>query len=183
MPIYLIRHGQSEFNAAHAPGLPDPMIRDAPLSAKGVAQAKAARQQAAQLGIRMVIASPLTRALQTAQYIFGGTHQINVMTGPHEQLCHSCDVGRSPAELGSEFPELSFDGIPDVWWHNGTPNDLGYSVEPQQVFSRRIGEFAARLATMSERPIAIVGHGNTFKELIGYQMENCEICRYDPMRS
>ena len=32
MTVYLIRHGQSEFNAAHSEGEPDPMIFDAPLT-------------------------------------------------------------------------------------------------------------------------------------------------------
>jgi broad specificity phosphatase PhoE len=178
MPIYLIRHGQSEFNAAHGPGLPDPMIRDAPLTAKGVEQARAARREVARLGIRLVIASPLTRALQTAQHIFGGTHEINVMVEPRERLEHSCDVGSPPDALRAAFPDLDFDHIPEVWWHTGTPNELGYTPEPTQEFSHRIGQFAAQLATMSPRPIAVVGHGNTFRQLVGYQMENCEICRY-----
>jgi len=180
MPIYLIRHGQSEFNAAFKAGELDPMIIDAPLTDKGVVQAEVARGQVAELGIKLVIASPFTRALQTAQHIFGTSQRINVMTGPHEQLSHSCDVGRSPAELCAQFPDLSFDGIGDVWWHTGVANELGYTVEPDDVFARRIAAFAATLADMSPRPIAIVGHGNTFKEMTGHQMDNCEVRRYEP---
>jgi hypothetical protein len=32
MPLSLIRHGQSEFSAAHTDGSPDPMIFDAPIA-------------------------------------------------------------------------------------------------------------------------------------------------------
>jgi broad specificity phosphatase PhoE len=39
MEIYLIRHGQSEFNAANSEGELDPMIFDSRLTEKGVAQA------------------------------------------------------------------------------------------------------------------------------------------------
>ena len=39
MTVYLIRHGQSEFNAVHTEGDPDPMIFDAPLTKKGRIQA------------------------------------------------------------------------------------------------------------------------------------------------
>jgi broad specificity phosphatase PhoE len=51
MPIYLIRHGQSEFNLAHTQGCPDPMIWDAPLTALGCEQASQAREEIASLGI------------------------------------------------------------------------------------------------------------------------------------
>jgi broad specificity phosphatase PhoE len=180
MPIYLIRHGQSEFNAAHAPGLPDPMIFDAPLTAKGVQQARAARAEVARLGIRQVIASPLTRAVQTALHIFGDSVPITVMTGPHERLEHSCDVGRPPAALARDFPQLAFDHIPENWWHQGPPNDLGYCVEDWDVFGVRIRAFVAMLENMSDRPLAIVGHGNTFLEMTGHNMANCEIRAFSP---
>ena len=40
MTVYLIRHGQSEFNAAHSKGEPDLMIFDVPLTKKGRIQAE-----------------------------------------------------------------------------------------------------------------------------------------------
>ncbi len=178
MPIYLIRHGQSEFNAAHTEGAPDPMIFDARLTAKGVDQARGARVRARALGVQLVIVSPLTRALQTAQHIFGDTAPIKVMADPREKLLHSCDVGRPPSALQADFPALSFEGLDDTWWHHGVPNELGYTVEPQDLFADRMRAFASTLTAMSPRPIAVVGHGNAFRELIGYQMENCEICPY-----
>ena len=51
MTIYLIHHWQSEFNAAHKDGDPDPMIFDAPLTPKGLLQAQQARVTASELGI------------------------------------------------------------------------------------------------------------------------------------
>ena len=51
MTIYLIHHWQSEFNAAHKDGDPDPMIFDAPLTPKGLLQAQQARVAASELGI------------------------------------------------------------------------------------------------------------------------------------
>jgi len=64
MPIYFIRHGQSEFNATFD-GTGDPMIFDAPLTEMGKQQAIAARNKIAELGISHVITSPLTRAIQS----------------------------------------------------------------------------------------------------------------------
>ncbi len=44
MPVYFIRHGQSEFNAAFTGGGIDPMIFDAPLTDMGLRQAEAAKK-------------------------------------------------------------------------------------------------------------------------------------------
>jgi broad specificity phosphatase PhoE len=180
MPVYLIRHGQSEFNAAHTPGEADPMILDAPLTAKGVAQAKAARADISGLGIRLVIASPLTRAIQTALHIFQGQAPIKIMAGHRELLSHSCDVGRAPSALKKQFPDLSFDHLPDIWWHQGPANADGVPVEPQGVFRDRVDEFAKELHRITQRPVAIVGHGDTFRQLSGHALQNCEIRRFWP---
>jgi len=81
MPVYLIRHGQSEFNAAHNAGDKDPMIFDAPLTDKGRRQAEEAKALVANLGIRQVITSPLTRAIQTALCIYQTGHNVSFDTG------------------------------------------------------------------------------------------------------
>lgn len=178
MPIYLIRHGQSEFNAAHTDGGPDPMIFDAPLTALGRAQATAARQEALALGIQHVICTPLTRAIQTAKIIFDGIAPITISTGPVEHLAHSCDMGSSPAALRTAFPELDFDHLPDAWWHQGPLNPNGVPEEPEDIFHARIAQFRDSLHKIHPRPLAIVGHCNTFRSLAGFDMKNCEIRRY-----
>ena len=179
MPVYLIRHGQSEFNAAYneTDGI-DPMIFDARLTDTGVAQAKAIRTAILDLGIKQVITSPLTRAIQTALHIFDGLAPITVRAGHHEYLAHSCDVGRPPAQLQTDFPKLSFDHLPDIWWHQGSLNAVGVPVEPHEVFLKRVAKFIDDLAQIKDRPVAIIGHGDMFHELSGYQMANCEVYQY-----
>jgi broad specificity phosphatase PhoE len=178
MPVYLIRHGQSEFNAVHNVGDPDPMTFDAPLTQTGFRQAEAARAAASGLGIRLVIASPLTRAIQTALCIFDGIAPIRILAGPRERLNHSCDVGRTPAELRRQFPSLSFDHLTENWWHQGPLNEVGIPVEPAGVFRQRVAAFAQELRLIPQRPVAVVGHADMFRELAGFTMENCEIRRY-----
>jgi broad specificity phosphatase PhoE len=178
MPIYLIRHGQSEFNAAHSDGAPDPMLFDAPLTALGRAQASEAREQAKTLGIQHVICTPLTRAIQTAKIIFDGIAPITVSTGPVEHLSHSCDMGSSPTALRTAFPELDFDHLPEVWWHQGPLNPNGVPEEPEDIFHARIARFRDSLANHQPRPLAIVGHHNTFLSLAGFKMKNCEIRKF-----
>ena len=180
MPVYFIRHGQSEFNAAYDGGDKDPMIFDAPLTDKGIRQAEEAKVLVADLGIKQVITSPLTRAIQTSLCIFGNSMPITVTAGHRELLIHSCDVGRSPGDLRRDFPNLCFDHLPDRWWHQGPENEDGIAVEPHEVFLQRIAEFEVDLARIEERPLAIVGHGNAFNAMIGRMLDNCEIHRFQP---
>jgi len=180
MPVFLIRHGQSEFNAAYNGGDTDPMIFDAPLTDKGRRQAEEAKALVADLGIKQVITSPLTRAIQTALCLFDGIAPITVAAGHRELLIHSCDVGRPPADLQQDFPTLSFTHLADCWWYQGAQNDDGIAVEPEDVFLQRMAKFAQDLAQIKERPLAIVGHGNAFHALIGRILDNCEIHRYQP---
>jgi broad specificity phosphatase PhoE len=180
MPVYFIRHGQSEFNAAHITGDSDPMIFDAPLTEKGRMQAAEAKALVADLGIKQVITSPLTRAIQTALCIFDNIAPISVADGHRELLLHSCDVGRPPEDLQRDFPTLSFSHLPDRWWYHEPENETSIAVEPEAVFLRRIAEFERDLEQIRNRPLAIVGHGNAFNAMIGRMMDNCEVHLYQP---
>lgn len=179
MPIYLIRHGQSQFNAAFKRGDPDPMIFDARLTAKGIEQAKSIRKEVAELNIQQVIVSPLTRALQTAMFIFGGSHPLTITADHREQLSHSCDKGRPASQLQTEFPHLRFGHLDDIWWHQDPKNPNDITIEPDTVFQNRLTHFTANLYQYENRPIAIVGHGNAFREMSGVQMENCQILKLE----
>ena len=55
MTIYLIRHAQSEFNAAYSDGQPDPMIFDAALSKLGREQAIETRSKIGELNVEGII--------------------------------------------------------------------------------------------------------------------------------
>jgi broad specificity phosphatase PhoE len=67
--MHFVRHGQSYFNLGMERVGRDPNIADAALTSLGLAQAEIAAQQLMGRGIRRVIASPYTRALQTALVI------------------------------------------------------------------------------------------------------------------
>jgi broad specificity phosphatase PhoE len=175
--IFLIRHGQSTFNAAYEQTGVDPMLFDAPLSPLGVAQLEGARRQLAALPTPdIILSSPLTRALQTALGLFGrdGT-KIEVSNLHHERLECSCDVGRSPTVLASEFPELRFDHLTDPWWHDGEPDERGIAIEPPSVFTERVDRFASWARSQHGKTVMVVGHAGFFQQLTGYRFANCEI--------
>lgn len=181
--ILLIRHGESTFNAAYAGDGVDPMLFDAPLTARGREQVEAARLALRERPVDIVLASPLTRAVQTALGIFGEHPSKPAIVIDHahrERLESSCDRGRSPHELKADFPHMSFDHLPETWWHDdGVRDERGIVVEPLDVMLARLQDFVLALRDRRERAIAVVGHGTFFHHLTGRWMSNCEIVEWD----
>ena len=175
MSIFLIRHAQSQFNAVYDPELPDPMIFDAPLTELGEQQAIAARQQINDLPVERIIVSPLTRTLQTASLMFADRLPQHVDPQVREQLCNSCDVGRPPPDLASDYPHLYFGHLETHWWHDGERDHRGFAVEPVEVLQERANAFASMLKSHRSHSIAVVTHGNFIRALTGVQPNNCEI--------
>lgn len=100
---------------------------DTRLTAEGEAQATLARVDAKALTPHpeVLIASPLSRALHTAELAFGDASCPTIV----EPLCGeriwlSSDVGRQPAELQQDFPTVDLDNLKEVWWHNNGSGDL-----------------------------------------------------------
>jgi broad specificity phosphatase PhoE len=179
--VHFIRHGQSTFNAAWAETGRDPGHIDAPLSPLGHDQVAQARDALAPVRVDLVITSPLTRALQTTVGIFGGRGVDVMVTCRHrERLESSCDLGRSPKELATDFPHLAFDHLADPWWHDGLPGEAGVPHEPEDVFEARVAAFAAWLDARPEASIAVVGHHVFFRSLTGRPLANCEVLTLAP---
>jgi broad specificity phosphatase PhoE len=177
--VYLIRHGQSTFNLLFEASGVDPLHFDARLSELGIRQAAKARQTAASLSVDLVVASPLTRALETALGLFIDTPVPIIVSSIHrERLGNSCDVGRPPSVLLQEFPTLKFDHLENTWWYNGNKDDRGVPVEPDHLFMRRVKEFSHWVKYLPEQSVAIVGHGTFFHRLTGRHLDNCEIMQW-----
>lgn len=180
--LILIRHGQSTFNSAFESTGVDPLYFDAPLSALGFEQIRSARVQLASLPKPdVVLSSPLTRAVQTAWGLFGDTGiQISISALHRERLENSCDVGRSPNTLATEFPNLRFDHLEDPWWYDGIKDERGVSVEPLNVFHDRVSEFSAWARSLQGNTVAVVGHCTFFGALTSHQFSNCEVRVWKP---
>ena len=67
--MILLRHGQSEFNVAFNATRVDPGIPDPRLTEEGRRQARAAAVALAAHPVERLIASPYTRALETAEIV------------------------------------------------------------------------------------------------------------------
>ncbi len=115
--MILLRHGQSEFNLHFSVTRRDPGIIDPRLTELGHAQAAEAARRLADEGITRIIASPYTRALQTALPI-ARELGVKVLINPivRERYAFACDVGTPRTELERAWPDHDFSTIDEVWW-------------------------------------------------------------------
>lgn len=180
--VLCIRHGESTFNRAYRETGCDPLHIDAPLTDEGLRQAREAAVRLADVAIDLVVTTPLTRALQTTAVIFAehpSRPPVLVEALHREHGGSSCDVGRSPALLASEFPSFGFDHLAEVWWHHDeTPDDRGVCVEPLDGLRSRVAHFRTWLLDRPEKAIAVVGHHTFFLHLTGKPLINCEIFEF-----
>ena len=181
--IHLIRHGQSTFNAHYAETGEDPMHFDARLTELGRRQVAAARERMADQTYDVVLVSPLTRAIQTASGIFGDDAPFEITALHREWQISSCDIGRRLAELQADFPHLDFSELDDPWWRHDAPiGALGFPQESEEHLAERVMAFKTMMADRPEPRIAVVGHGDFFRQLIGRHLENCELAEWTPER-
>merc|ERR1712078_797255 len=159
--VLVVRHGESQFNAADAHGTSwsDPNIFDAPLTARGHAQARALREQMLAFRDALWVTSPLSRAMQTCldacpwRTPTGEPELPAVVVRPEiaEHCATSGDVGRPRAALIRDFPLLAdqLRHLPDVWWWSppGRPNDSELkqfsSAESRAQMATRVEAFRA----------------------------------------
>lgn len=141
--VVFVRHGTTEMNeylhtqcSYYSPDFQDPLIFDTRLTKDGARRAREAAGRAARLTPRpeLIVASPLTRALQTAELAFGALLDEGVpclaLPLARERLFLSSDVGRPGAELAAEFPRWreSLLALEDGWWlHDRSTSDGGSS--------------------------------------------------------
>jgi broad specificity phosphatase PhoE len=146
--VHLVRHGQGEHNveaalsgsAAYKKELvtgteahtlrrrnpPCPLCRslqDARLDATGEAQSRAlgTRIRDARMQVDVVLVSPMTRAIQTATYMFPSELGVPIVA---VEMCreahgdHPCDQRRPISVIAKDFPHVNYSLIEtdaDVW--------------------------------------------------------------------
>jgi broad specificity phosphatase PhoE len=115
--MILLRHGQSEFNLHFTATRRDPGIVDPRLTELGHQQAQEAAEAMRHEGITHIIASPYTRALQTAAPIAKALG-LPVLINPivRERYAFSCDVGSLASHLARDWPAHDFAQLDEVWW-------------------------------------------------------------------
>jgi len=197
--LYLIRHGRTEMNDHLAKndwskkGFVDPGLYDTRLTELGIRQATALGPLTARLDPQpqVLIASPLSRALMTAELAFEGyegPREVCVLA--RERIFHASDVGRHPADIAVDFPawgealDTLHSAHGPVWWHTGEwVDDVDHPrvvcVEPVAAFEERMHALKEWIAGRDEEVIAIVAHWGVWFSLTGREFENCELVTFD----
>ena len=152
--LLCVRHGVTEMNvylSSHpygTLGFVDPGLFDTRLTKEGEAQAAgalrttlaAAHQRAP---IELLVSSPLTRALRTAELGVGSLSGVTKTVSPllAERRYLSSDVGRSPRELRAEFPAFFADGegepLAERWWWEGSAAEAAAARSARQSLQQR----------------------------------------------
>ena len=143
--FWFLRHGETDWNAQ---GISQGNV-DIPLNAVGVAQARAAAQKLRNRGIATIIASPLSRARVTAEFV-------------GEAL-------KLPVALDPDLREVSF-GVQEGQGMSGWFADWvsgAFTPEGAETFAalRRRAIAAANRATEQPPAVLVVAHGALFRSL------------------
>ena len=171
--IYLIRHAESEANAAV--DLDNPTYYyDAKITKRGESQALKARNVLEKINFDTSVCSPLTRTLQTFSIIFPDNKPI-IEPLIREHLFHSCDVGRQPNSLKKDFASFDFSNLNNFWWNNNKPiNEKKIVKENFNDIKNRLEKFKLWISKNNSNTIALVSHGTFLSQITGYMLENCE---------
>lgn len=204
--IILIRHGTTEMNehlrnhnSWGSPAFVDANLFDTRLSKQGVRDAEllngkilAKEERIGDLKrVELLVSSPLTRALQTAELSFAGdilpaTTPRLVLPSSRERLYMSSEIGRPKDILIQEFPRWDYSLVPDdIWWYVHPEGEdyvewrpkgvYACPGEPESVFVARMKELRDWLLRREERVICVVCHWGVARALSGLSFENCDI--------
>ena len=169
--MYLVRHGQSDFNLNFSLQRRDPGIVDPGLTALGEQQARQAADDLAKTRIDYIISSPYRRALETASII---AELLAVpVTIDHrvcEQFGFSCDIGTQASVLKTRWPRIDFADLRDIWWPRSPETE--HSVRKRaQIFyfdPRHYGK---------NTTVVVVTHWALIKSLTGTSVGNGSIVK------
>ncbi len=178
--MILLRHGQSQFNLHHHATGVDPGIVDAPLTPLGHEQAEAASRALAGEGVRRILCSPLTRALQTAAPVASRLDlPVLVTSAVRERRGASCDIGTCRTDLARAWPHLDLSHLDEVWWREAEDEE---DHEPDHLFAARTTVFGARMAEDPDwAHTLVVCHWGFIHAVTGCSLSNGEWvrCRMD----
>ena len=167
--LHFIRHGISHHNVLfHNLGkrvFYDKRFYDTYLTSHGIEQAIILKNSWKKLNeIELVICSPLSRTIQTTNYIFSNSN-INIIA--HDLLkefpqgLQTVNKRKEKNVLQKQFPTIDFSNVNDI-------NTIWNPEREETIdeLNKRIDEFKKYIQTRDEQNIAIVGHNSFIGQFI-----------------
>lgn len=118
--------------------------------------------------VARIIASPYTRALQTAAP-FARQFNLPVTISPlvRERYAYSCDVGSPVRDLRDSWPHHDFAHVPDIWWPAET--------ESEAAILARAAQFHVEMAARPDHAeTLVISHWGFILAMTGRAVTNCE---------
>ena len=156
MNLLYLRHGQTDWNALH-------LIQgktDIPLNETGREQAHAAADSLASYGIDLIIASPLKRAMETAEII---AERLGIDRGRIVSDASLCERDFGIYE-GRPMSEVDMDALRH--WTDDAPTPGGETI--RDVAGRVFGFMDAALEKHKGKTMLLVAHGHVLRVLYWY---------------
>ncbi len=168
--IYLVRHGEAQYDLAEKRRLRGGMRDMVPLTDRGREQAQTAAIELAGYGVGKIIVSPMTRAMETAHIISSALQApLTVEFDLHEWL----------PDLQCTYDNTAFVGLQAEEMHNHAgewPAGEVRSWEPLSQVRQRVMVVLQKYGGVL--PIAVVAHGMVIYALTGQRIDNCQIVQY-----
>lgn len=158
MKIYVTRHGQTDYNKSR-------MMQgrsDIPLNDTGIAQAKARRESLGDLKFDAVYASPLIRAVQTAE-IIGNVDRADIIT---DERIIEANFGKYElmGYYSTGLKMMAYWSLPEIF-------PAPESVETIREMVDRTSSFLRELEQKDYETVLVACHGGIIRPIRGY-MEN-----------
>lgn len=146
--LWLVRHGETEWSAAGR----HTGRTDLPLTAAGEQQARALRPMFEGLSPALVLASPRTRAQETARLL---GLDVDETTDDLAEWDYGAYEGRTTAEIRQDDPDWSI-------FASGAPG----GESPEQVAERADRVLGRAAKALVDGPVVLIGHGH-FSRVLG----------------
>lgn len=161
MELYLVRHGQSEANAAK---IMQGAAVDRPLTSLGKQQAQITKNKLAGIHFDRIYASPLRRASQTAAIITGNGSTVTFDPRLVEFDYGNWD-GQPIQQLVKNYPQFfnNLSNFRNSWKVSGG--------EKYSDTKERLNKFMSSLDTGSDQKILVVSHGMTIKLWVSFLLK------------
>lgn len=183
MKIYVIRHGQTDWNVAgKCQGR-----TDIELNSTGIEQAKKTREQLKKYHIDLIICSPLKRTRKTAEIINEAT---NCKIISDERIIER-NCGNIEGTTEEEWPSIMKEDIDII--NNYNLNWDKQNVEPIKDVCKRVWNLLDEIQEKyKDKNVLLVTHGGTCRAINAYfngigedghvqsaKIKNCEIREYE----
>ena len=181
MNLYVVRHGESEYNVQGKWG----GLQTTPLTAKGLEQAKLAATQLPDIDFEIIVASSMMRTRQTAQVIQEKTHLPLIFSDEFVERNIGVYDGLTKKEIIEKYPDL---------WERDCIKKLDDAPTDGETYGQLYARVTAALqklkADYPDKNVILVAHffairvtywycnNVPFEEMLDYSLENCEIAKF-----